>query len=574
MYEFRRRFARLFAMSATLALFASLGVPAIANAETATGTLTIFKANDMSRGLAGARFQLVQGGSVKYTSGLTDAGGHTTVAGIAPGHYAVHESVVPSGYIGSADIGKDIPAGPSEQFVRNAFAPGNGELEIFKASTTAPTVGLKGARFTATNEVTGAVFTMDYTNKGGFVTNLVPAGSYRVHEIVPPVGFLPAADVRGVLVFAGKTTDITILDTAGGGVEAGHVSSLTIFKVDAANHALAGATFQLRDLETGELVGTKTTDATGHATFMNVVPGKYRLHETVAPAGFVAAADIIVDVGRAPAEQFVRNAFAPGNGELEIFKASTTAPTVGLRGARFTATNEVTGAVVTLDYTDMRGFVTNVVPAGSYRVHESVPPVGYLPAADLTGVLVFARETTDITILDTAGSGVGAGHVSSLAIFKADTDGKGLAGARFQLIDPETGAVVQTSAATDSGGHATLSNIVPGKYKIHESTVPTGFTPAGDLWVDVGPAPAQQWVVNRRSSTEGVEAATGATTPTTSVTTPAALAATGGGALLRQTERPATGGEGGAVPRLLLGLFLIIVGLLLLTGRRSPMRRR
>jgi uncharacterized surface anchored protein len=543
---------------AVLVIAAAAAVVIPASAQEGS-SLTVFKVNPLNQPLAGATFVLMPLGTMTPSNGpvVTDMTGHATFTGVADGKFTLHETSAPPGFTASADIVVDIPA-QNQQFVKDTFAAGTGNLEIFKASTTARTTGLAGARFTATNEQTGEVFALEFTDSHGFVTFPLPAGSFTVHETIAPQGFGPAPDVTGVIVLSGQTTDITVLDSpTGGGVEGTGLSSLTVFKVNPNDQPLAGATFVLMPLGSSTVAsGPVVTDGTGHATFVGVVPGKFTLHETAAPPGFVPSADIVVDIGTSPAQQFVKDTFAPGNGSLEIFKASTSAPSVGLGGARFTATNEQTGAVFTLEFTDSHGFVTGTVPAGSFTVHETIAPQGFAPAGDMKGVIVFAGQTTDITILDVpAGNGVSGQGTSSLTIFKVGPDNQALAGATFVLMPLGSTMVASGPVTTDATGHATFSGVVPGKFTLHETSAPTGFMPSADIIVDVGATPAQQFVVDQRS------------TPITTTTT-----TTGGVSPASTVLLPQTGG--GSPTTWLLGfagLQLLVLGVITLAG---PRRRR
>ena len=67
---------------------------------------------------------------------------------------------------------------------------------------------------------------------------------------------------------------------------------LEINKVDTNGVALKGAKFALY-AEDGVLVDTQTVDENGKVVFMNLVPGKYSLKETVAPLGYVLPEDPI-----------------------------------------------------------------------------------------------------------------------------------------------------------------------------------------------------------------------------------------------------------------------------------------
>jgi hypothetical protein len=99
-----------------------------------------------------------------------------------------------------------------------------------------------------------------------------------------------------------------------------------------------------------------------------------------------------------------------------------------------------------LDYTNSAGFVTNFAPAGVFTLHETIAPVGFNSAADVT-VFVAPGLITDLTILDAPCSaaqiaaGTCPGHLSSLTVFTASSSGLALSGATFVLLNPETGAV-------------------------------------------------------------------------------------------------------------------------------------
>ncbi|WP_369046614.1 MSCRAMM family protein [Sinomonas sp. P10A9] len=70
-------------------------------------------------------------------------------------------------------------------------------------------------------------------------------------------------------------------------------------------------------------------------------------------------------------------------------------------------------------------------------------------------------------------------------VHKQDDTGAALAGAVFQLLSGTT--VVQTSSPTDASGNYTFTNVVPGAYTVHESTIPSGYAGATDQTVTVAP---------------------------------------------------------------------------------------
>ena len=63
------------------------------------------------------------------------------------------------------------------------------------------------------------------------------------------------------------------------------VGSLTVLKINEANEALAGATFELLGAD-GKSIGIETTDSSGVVHFSDLAWGDYQLIETKAPDGY------------------------------------------------------------------------------------------------------------------------------------------------------------------------------------------------------------------------------------------------------------------------------------------------
>ena len=82
-------------------------------------------------------------------------------------------------------------------------------------------------------------------------------------------------------------------------------SKIKIIKVDASDHSilLKGARFKLTNLQTGEAVDL-VTDEQGEAVSDKLIPGRYRIEEVEAPAGYqlAAAREVTVEAGTATIE--------------------------------------------------------------------------------------------------------------------------------------------------------------------------------------------------------------------------------------------------------------------------------
>ena len=98
----------------------------------------------------------------------------------------------------------------------------------------------------------------------------------------------------------------------------------------------------------------------------------------------------------------------------------------------------------------------------------------------VTGDNIIEDGKTDggstVTIRQTS-SGGGSGEAGYLIIDKINTTDGGdekLAGAVFDLIDPDTGKVLK-SGTTDENGHIDFGRLLFGDYELHERVVPDGF---------------------------------------------------------------------------------------------------
>src|SRR5205823_3323940 len=150
------------------------------------------------------------------------------------------------------------------------------------------------------------------------ITDILPPGTYYVHEQVVPAGYEAAPDQKVTLgldttvsltfVDQRKPATINIVkkDDAGAALAGAEFSLYTdggtepgdpIVKSDGAGAALAGGTFGVysdNDGELGDAVAGKSS-STGHSRTCTIAgilpPGAYWLHETGVPVGYQAAPD-------------------------------------------------------------------------------------------------------------------------------------------------------------------------------------------------------------------------------------------------------------------------------------------
>ncbi len=269
----------------------------------------------------------------------------------------------------------------------------------------------------------------------------LPHGTYTLNE-KQVEGYTPLAQIPFEIASAHSTEaplTMTVENTP---------ASLSITKINAVtNEPIPGAKFSLLD-ESGTLVkltlqndGTYrpasvseagidelAIDANGTAT-IHYITGKITIHESSAPAGFAYADDQIVEVGTTPisvggdgssAETHVMIADLPLMLKISKIHAKTLKP---LNGAAFqimantdTSTpltfllkdgvywHAATGTITTIILDSKAQAYVCGLPAGKYRLVESVVPSGYFPSPskDFTLQLTDTLENPlEITVTNT-----------------------------------------------------------------------------------------------------------------------------------------------------------------------------
>ena len=154
---------------------------------------------------------------------------------------------------------------------------------------------------------------------------------------------------------------------------------------------LQGAVFVLKD-RYGTVIATATTSDDGTVLFTNIQPGTYTIQETTPPQGYHLALDtskeISVTAG-SRTEVTVINASILARVRVVKTDALTQRP---LKGVVFTVTrvsDPGSGTVAAVITTDAQGVAeTDPLPAGEYRIDETVVPEGYVDAGYTATVVI------------------------------------------------------------------------------------------------------------------------------------------------------------------------------------------
>jgi protocatechuate 3,4-dioxygenase beta subunit len=254
---------------------------------------------------------------------------------------------------------------------------------------------------------------------------------------------------------------------------------------DKTDGGLQGMTVNLIDAQSGFVLDTRTTDASGMYTFTNLVPKKYRIREML-PAGWQQTTsdppdldthgldNLTVDFGNFKLIAISGQLFNDQTGDG--IKAGTD---VGIPNVTFFLLN-ATGNVIDTQATGPNGaYKFSGVGPGMYRVSESLP-AGWTLTTPAPSAIT-AQSQADV-------GGVDFGNFQNITISGQVFDDQNASGGedpqepilpnwtvRLLKSGVTQPVAVQTS---DTSGNYAFPNLGPGTYTIQE-VVPAGWTGTG-----------------------------------------------------------------------------------------------
>lgn len=438
------------------------------------------------------------------TSLMMDSAGYAEVSGLPYGAYVLREIAAPAGYVkDQEDRTFFISEHEKTVSVTRVNRELLGSVKLIKGDVTDEAKFLMGAVFhiyPAAQEqgpqvrAAASGFTATATTgiDGSITVTGIPLGDYVAEEVQPPPGYeLDGVRIQRFSITAENAANtpsftLTYRNTPS-------VYSLLIKKVekDSGNAAsssslLSGAQFQVTNSNGFSKI--VTTGENGMAVLENIPMGTYTVQEIKAPAGYDLDPNphtVLVNTHGVPVEITVENTKIVGR--ISLHKQDETGAT--LDGATFEL-YDANGNLLKLTKTDENnylldaaGSVTSItagsvtisnLPAGTYRLKETIIPYGY---AKLDDTVTFTVDATNYK----ASIPVVIKNVklqATVGILKVDYDNNSLRlpGAKFQLSKLTNGAYVPLMLAqTDASGYALFTNLEVGSYRITEYEAPAGY---------------------------------------------------------------------------------------------------
>ncbi|MGR9593891.1 SpaA isopeptide-forming pilin-related protein [Bacillus thuringiensis] len=443
----------------------------VENEQLDKGSVEITKIDkDSQKVLEGVVFEVQDEQGKVVTEVKTDKDGKAKISDLLVGKYKLVEMKSLPGYKKLTEpVSFEIKKGMTEVLslkVENVQLD-KGSVEITKVDKDNQKA-LKGVVFEVQDEAGTVVKEVKTDKDGKAKISDLSVGKYKLVEKESLPGYKKLTEPVSFEIQKGMT-EILSLKIENEMVNTGNVE---ITKVDKDNKApLAGVTFIVQD-EKGNEVTKVTTDKEGKATISDLPVGKYELVEVESLPGYKKLEKpVSFEIKKGMTEILslkVENEMVD-TGDIEIIKIDkdSKAP---LENVVFEV-RDSKGKVVTKVKTDKEG-KANVsdLSIGKYELVEVETPAGYKP---LEKPISFEIEKGRVTALQLTVENelVDTGNVE---ITKVDKENKDvLADAVFEIQD-EAGQVV-AKITTDKKGHAQITNLSVGTYKLVEVKAPKGY---------------------------------------------------------------------------------------------------
>ena len=403
----------------------------------------------------------------------SDENGIFEINEIPYGSYIVTEIQAPVGYVFS-DKKYDVVIDKDGDVVN--ITAENDEIELHISKKDVYGNELAGATMQLIS-ADGSIFDEWVSDGTEHIVTKLPAGSYVLHEVASPDGFIISTDISFSIDKNNVVTveDINALATDEDGIPTivmvDDTTKVHITKTDiTGDKELPGARLQVID-ENGNVVDEWTSTTEAHIIEGVLIAGKeYTLHEEISPDGYVVANDITFTVSEDGSVDLVT--MKDDTTKVHISKTDITGDKE-LDGAKLQVIDENGNVVDEWISTTEAHIIEGKLTAGKeYTLHEEISPDGYVVANDIT-FKVSEDGSVDVVVMKD--------ETTKVRISKRDiTTDDELPGATLQIID-ESGNIVEEWVSTNEAHYIEGKLIVGKTYTLREITAPDGFEIANDI---------------------------------------------------------------------------------------------
>ncbi|MGU8258823.1 SpaA isopeptide-forming pilin-related protein [Clostridium perfringens] len=341
-----------------------------------------------------------------------------------------------------------------------------GNLKVIKTGDNGEL--LTGAKFQL-KDMNGIVVGEKTSENGELTFTDIMDGEYILEEVESPKGFLKAEPVK-VTIRAGETAEINVVDTQIKG-------RIQVLKVDEeTGEPLEGASFDIEDKTTGQVVENMTTGVDGKATSGLLPFRDYIVREIKSPDKYVLnGKEYEVSITEHMQTIEITHSNRIIKGRVAINKFDNEFNDLKLKDAEFTIYDKNDNEVDKL-ITDENGYDESIdLNYGDYTMKETKAPAGHKLSDKVYDIQI--REDKKVYTFDVPNDVI----KGQIQIVKVDSENeeKPVEGAGFDVeavkVDGiETGTVVD-HVVTDKDGFAFTNQLRYGEYKFIETKTPNGY---------------------------------------------------------------------------------------------------
>ena len=425
-----------------------------------TGNLNITKTSENGKNISNVSFT-VTGPNGYNRLFKTNASGKISITDLQPGTYTITETS-PLGYYAANRVQTATVTIGGTASVSFQNKVSRCTVQVTKTSEDGVLQGftftLKGTSYAG--DTVNLSATTDANGKATFSN--VPLGSnYVLAEVNTPGRYVTPASQTFTLSTRGSTVNKAFENKLARG-------NVTVTK-NSEDGKVSGIQFNLKGTSTsGQAVNlTATTNASGVATFSNVLIGTYTLTEVNTGKQYtpVSAQNVTVKYNNTT-QAAVSNVLARGS--VQVTKASEDGKIANVR-FRLQGTSVDGTAVDLYATTNASGIATfSNVLIGSYTVSEVNTPA-YYQVVNPVNVTVTINNKTSVSIQNKL-------KVGAVQVTKTSEDSV-VSNLTFTLTGTsDAGTTVSMTAKTDAKGVATFSNVPIGsKYTVQEANTPARY---------------------------------------------------------------------------------------------------
>lgn len=372
---------------------------------------------------------------------------------LALGDYILRETITPNGHVTAEEVQFTVEATGDIQLVE--MFDDITKVQISKKDITNGEL-LAGATLQLIDDKTGEVIHEWVSTNEAHLIERLTVGNYTIKETKTPKGYVTSADVKITVEDTGNIQDFEMFDD---------ITKVRVSKKDITNgEELEGATLQIIDYETKEVIHGWVSTKEAH--YIEKLPvGKYILTETIAPDGYVTSTSVVFTVEDTNEIQEVE--MIDDITKTEIHKVDKDGNYVS--GASLQVIDKETGEVVYEWKSSDKAELINKLAVGTYILREVEAPNGYLLADDIEFEVVDSGEVLIVEMIN---------NQTTVTINKVDQNGEVLSGAKLQIINKETGEVIEEWVSGDKP--FTVVGLNPGTYILREVEAPEGYEKAAD----------------------------------------------------------------------------------------------